>query len=189
MEEQKQTLRRRLLAARSSVADRSGAAAAVCRRLAVLPDLVASHVVAAYAAHGSEVDIDDALRALLSDGTIVCLPWVEGDRLGLGAVKDLDRDLAPGWQDVREPRPPRDPVRPHAVDAVIVPGVGFDPLGHRLGYGGGHFDRLLAKLRRGVPVIGVAFDEQVVTQLPVAGHDLPVDVVVTPNRTLRAPRL
>jgi 5-formyltetrahydrofolate cyclo-ligase len=48
---------------------------------------------------------------------------------------------------------------------------------------------LLGRLRRGVPLIGVAYDEQVVTQLPVAPHDRPVDVVITPSRTLRTSRL
>lgn len=189
VEQQKQVLRRRLLAARSSVGARHAAAAAICRRLAVLPELVAARVVLGYAAHGDEVSVDAALRQLLADGVTVCLPWVEGPVLGLAAISDLDADLAPGWRGLREPRLPRHPVRPHALDAVIAPGVGFDPAGNRLGYGGGHFDRLLGRLRRGVPVIGVGLDEQVVTQLPVASHDRPVDVIVTPTRTFRVSRL
>lgn len=185
VEADKQTLRRRLLAARSSVGSRPDAAAAICRRLAVLPELSATRVVLGYAAHGDEVSVDEALRQLLAEGVTVCLPWVAGPALGLGAISDLDADVAPGWGGIREPRVPRRPVRPQALDAVIAPGVGFDPAGNRLGYGGGHFDRVLARLRRGVPVIGVALDEQVVTRVPVAPHDRPVDVVVTPTRTLR----
>lgn len=187
--EQKRSLRRRLLAARSAAAARDEMSASICQRLAALPELTAARVVLGYASHGDEVSVDAALRRLLADGVTVCLPWVDGPALGLGAVDDLDADVAPGWHGVREPRVPRRPVRPQAVDAVITPGVGFDELGNRLGYGGGHFDRLLGRLRRGVPVIGVAFDEQIVSRLPVEPHDRPVDVVVTPYRTLRPSRL
>jgi 5-formyltetrahydrofolate cyclo-ligase len=186
---QKRAVRQRLLAARGSVGNRDQSAAAVCQRLTTLPELITGHVVLGYAAHGSELSIDAALRRLLDAGVTVCLPWVEGVMLGLGVITDLEADLTPGWRGVREPRVPRRPLRPQAVDAVLVPGVGFDPLGNRLGYGGGHFDRLLGRLRRGVPLIGVAYDEQVVTQLPVAPHDRPVDVVITPSRTLRTSRL
>ena len=142
-----------------------------------------------YAAHGTELSIDAALRRLLDDGVTVCLPWVAGATLGVGAITDVAADLAPGWRGVREPRVPRRPFRPQAVDVVFAPGVGFDPLGNRLGYGGGHFDRLLPRLRRGVPVVGVAFDEQVLDRLPVGPHDCPVDIVITPQRTLRPFRL
>lgn len=189
VDEQKQAVRRRLLATRSSVGGRAEAVAAVCRRLSVLPELSAAPVVLGYAAHGTELSIDPALQLLLRDGATVCLPWVEGPRLGVGVVTNLEADLVPGWRGLREPRLPRQPVRPHALDAAVVPGVGFDLLGNRLGYGGGHFDRLLGRLRRGVPVIGVAFDEQVVSRLPAAPHDRPVDVIITPNRTLRTLRL
>jgi 5-formyltetrahydrofolate cyclo-ligase len=186
---QKRLVRQRLLAARGLIGARDEAAAAVCRRLATLPELVTGRIVAGYAAHGSELSVDAALQQLLTEGVTVCLPWVQGVMLGLGVITDLEADLAPGWRGIREPRLPRRPLRPQAVDAVLVPGVGFDPLGNRLGYGGGHFDRLLGRLRRGVPLIGVAYDEQVVTQLPVAPHDRPVDVVITPSRTLRTSRL
>ena len=188
VDESKQALRRRLLAARSSAGDRAAASAAVAGRLGALPDLVAARTVVGYAAHGTELSVDPALDVLLAAGVTVCLPWVDGPLLGLGAITDLG-DLAPGWRGLREPALPRRPVRPQAVDAVIAPGVGFDLHGNRLGYGGGHFDRLLARLRRGVPVIGVAFDEQVVDRVPVASHDLGVTVIVTPTRTIRAPRL
>lgn len=189
VDEQKRALRRRLLAARSAASARDESAAEICRRLAALPELVAADVVLGYAAHGDEVSIDGALRRLLSSGIIVCLPWVDGPVLGLGAIGDLEADVEPGWRGVREPRVPRRPVQPRRIDAVIAPGVGFDEHGNRLGYGGGHFDRLLGRLRPGVPVIGVAFEAQVVSRLPVAPHDHPVDVVITPKRTLRRSRL
>jgi 5-formyltetrahydrofolate cyclo-ligase len=158
--------------------------------LARLPELAGIRMVLGYAAMGTEVDIAQALLELQRRGVAVHLPWVADEgRLGVSQVDDLDEDLAPGWRGVLEPRPERRrPVRPDRLDAVIAPGVGFDADGNRLGYGGGHFDRLLSRLSRGAVVVGVAMDEQVVDRLPAAAHDRPVDVVVTPTSTLRPSR-
>jgi 5-formyltetrahydrofolate cyclo-ligase len=186
--EDKAAFRERLLAARAAVSRPQHAAGSqrVCARLHRLPELSGARCVLGYAATQNEVDIDAALRSLLSRGITVALPWVEGSRLGVGRVGDLSSDVTAGWRGVREPRfDRRAPLRPHLLDAVIAPGVGFDLDGNRLGYGGGHFDRLLSQLRRGAVVIGVAFDVQVVSRLPVEPHDRRVDVVVTPTRTLR----
>lgn len=189
MNSEKISLRTRLLAARDAVGPLDEASAAVCRRLRTLPELALVRVVLGYAATPREVAVDTALRTLLSGGVTVCLPWVQGTALGVGAVHSLD-DLAPGWRGVREPRlDRRRQLRPTALDAVIVPGVGFDRSGNRLGYGGGHFDRLLAKVRRDAVVIGVALDVQIVTAVPAESHDRPVDVVVTPSTTIRPARL
>jgi 5-formyltetrahydrofolate cyclo-ligase len=68
---------------------------------------------------------------------------------------------------------------PRVLDAVIVPGLAFTREGHRLGQGGGHFDRFLPRLSAGCLRIGVAFDEQLVDALPLESHDVTLDMVVT----------
>jgi 5-formyltetrahydrofolate cyclo-ligase len=70
-------------------------------------------------------------------------------------------------------------VDPALLDVVVVPGLAFTPDGRRLGQGGGHFDRFLARLRADCVRIGVAFDEQLVADLPTSSHDIAVDVVIT----------
>ena len=185
---QKTALRSRLVAARAGSGDLAAASAAVCRRLAVLPELATARTVAGYAATPDEVSIDAALQRLLDAGVVVCLPWVDGPLLGMSAIADLAADLAPGWRGLREPVAQRRvPLRASALDVVLAPGVGFDPAGRRLGFGGGHFDRFLARLRRGAVVVGIALDEQIVDEIPVEPHDRSVDVLVTPTRTLRPP--
>ncbi len=67
-----------------------------------------------------------------------------------------------------------------------MPGVAFDRSGHRLGYGGGFYDRFLARLPARALRIGVAFDQQVLDELPAEEHDQPVDLVVTPSEVLHA---
>jgi 5-formyltetrahydrofolate cyclo-ligase len=178
----KAALRARVLGARAalSAADRLAASAVIRDQLLALPGLASRKAVLGYAAFGSEVDLDAYLATLIARGVGVFLPWVEGEQLAVGRVRDLDADLAPGWRGVREPRASgRRPARPDRLHAAIVPGVAFDRSGNRLGYGGGHFDRLLGRLARDTLVVGVAYEAQLVARVPVEGHDRPVDVVVT----------
>jgi 5-formyltetrahydrofolate cyclo-ligase len=187
----KASLRSRLLTARSSLPAtvRQQASAEISRLLLTLPEVAPARALLAYAAFGSEVDLDPVLRTFIDRGVGVFLPWVEGPDLEIARVRDLDADLAPGWRGVREPRrSDRRAARPDRVQAALVPGVGFDRRGHRLGYGGGHFDRLLARLRPGTPRVGVAFAVQVLERVPALEHDVPMDVLVTEDGVHRPER-
>jgi 5-formyltetrahydrofolate cyclo-ligase len=70
-----------------------------------------------------------------------------------------------------------------AIDLLVLPGVAFDDKGIRLGYGLGCYDRTLAAVDR-PPLVGLAYDFQVVTSLPREEHDIPVDFVVTERKIL-----
>lgn len=180
--EHKAVVRQRLLTARASLAAarRAQASASIVATVRELPEVAGVRTALGYAAFGAEVDVDPLLAAWLAEGVGVCLPFVDGHDLGIAAVSDLDADCVPGWGGVREPDPARrQPADPGELDVAVVPGVGFDPDGNRLGYGGGHFDRLLSRLPAGTPTIGVAFAAQMVARLPTGDHDVPVDLVVT----------
>lgn len=176
----KADVRSRVLAVRAALPAeyRARASAAICDHLATLPGLAPARAVAGYASFGAEVDVDAWLRACLQRELGVFLPRVEGPDLVLTRIDDLDADVAPGWRGVREPRSRR-AARPDRIDALVVPGVAFTREGQRLGYGGGHYDRLLAAVRADALVIGVGFAAQLVDDLPLEPHDRPVDVVVT----------
>lgn len=185
----KDALRERMLVERSALPApaREEASRAISRRLDNLAELADADAVLGYVAFGTEVDLRPYLEARLLRGRAVYLPWVDGDVLRIARVRDLDADLTPGWRGVREPAPGRrQEADVRVLDAVVAPGVAFDRHGHRLGYGGGHFDRLLARLRPGTFVTGVAFDAQVVDTVPVEAHDAPVDAVVTESCIMRA---
>lgn len=114
-------------------------------------------VVGAYEALPGEVDLAGLLDGL--DATVV-LPRLEGDEVtwhGAGAG----------------------PVDPSGLDVLLVPGRAFDRHGIRLGRGGGHYDRLLPRLRPGVPTVGVTVDERVVPRLPTQPHDAPMTHLAT----------
>jgi 5-formyltetrahydrofolate cyclo-ligase len=132
--------------------------------------------VGLYAAAGSEASLDTLARGLALRGVELAWPRVDRDMLRLH-VSDID-SLEPGYRGLREPpaaAPERDP---RDLDALLVPGLGFDRHGRRLGQGGGYYDRILPLLSPGVS-IGVCFAVQVIPWLPTGPHDVTVDRVVT----------
>jgi len=149
----------------------------VCRRLAAWPVFRAARVIAAYRATPGEVRLEPLLRAAAGRGVRICVPFYEAKR---GAYAwAWWTPAAPeraGRHGIAEPKRPRR-ADPAEVDLVLVPGLAFDAAGHRLGRGGGHFDRLLA--RTAGWRAGVAFEAQRVTRVPVGSHDVNVDVVIT----------
>ena len=74
---------------------------------------------------------------------------------------------------------PEEEPDPATIDLVVVPGVAFTAAGHRLGQGGGWYDRFLTGLRPGVARIGVCFAECLVDELPTEAHDVVMDLVLT----------
>jgi 5-formyltetrahydrofolate cyclo-ligase len=76
---------------------------------------------------------------------------------------------------------------PGELDIVVVPALAVDPRGYRIGYGAGCYDRTLPLFAPPATSVGVAFDFQVVVEVPCTPHDVPVDFVVTDERTLKSP--
>ena len=74
---------------------------------------------------------------------------------------------------------PEDEPDPGRVDVVVVPGLAFTADGHRLGQGGGWYDRFLVRVPERVLVVGVGFAEQLVAELPIEPHDVPLDAIIT----------
>lgn len=189
MDKRKAAMRRSARAARRSIAPdaRRAAAEVAASRVLELPQLAGIRSVLVYAAMPEEIDpapIADALRAA---GVRTAYPRVEGPgeiTMHWGDGEDLE----PGHYGILEP--PADSALADAsdIDAVIVPGAAFDGACRRLGLGGGFYDRLLRRLRPETVKVGLAFDEQVVDAVPTADHDVPLDFVVTPTRTLRPVR-
>jgi 5-formyltetrahydrofolate cyclo-ligase len=192
LQEEKAQIRRDVIARRDELdpAERAAASAAIRARLAALPQVAAARTLLAFAAFGSEVDLDPLLEDLIARGVGVFLPFVIGfspPDLGIARVKDLRGDLVTSRLGIREPDPARRrAARVDRIDVVIAPGVAFDTAGRRIGYGGGFYDRLLPRLRPGTPVLAAAFALQVVSEVPEATDDVRVDAVVTERGTITA---
>jgi len=97
-------------------------------------------------------------------------------------VRNHLEDLVPGQFGIPEPNSACSLLDLKLLDLILVPGVGFATAGQRLGRGKGYYDRLLAKA--GGFKCGVAFDWQVVADLPLEPHDVPLNCIVTPTRWL-----
>lgn len=130
----------------------------------------------------NEVETGLVAGRCLVDGKRLCYPRVNGDELEFVAVGDL-ADLTPGAYGILEPG--SGAVLPwEEIDLLVIPGVAFDLHGHRLGYGRGYYDRALARCRPDMERVGLAYQFQVVEQLPADGHDMRMTRVVTEENEL-----
>lgn len=185
IEERKRACRTTARGARRAIAPdvRADASAAIAALVDRLPEVEAVGAALVYGAMPDEVDAAPLIAALRARGVRIALPRVDGERLTLHWHGE-DAPGATGSFGLTEPLPDAPEADPAEIDLVIVPGVAFDAACNRLGMGAGYYDRLLAEMPRAVTV-GVAFDEQVVDEVPCEPHDRPLDAVVTPNGVRR----
>lgn len=178
----KSRLRAQLLARRAgrSSTERHAAAAGLARHLGALPEIADARRVTAYVGVGDEPGTGALLDEAAARGLEVLLPVaLPGGRLAWAAYTGT-ADLVTGRFGLREPAGPR--LGPGAVaeaDLLLVPALAVDRAGHRLGRGGGHYDRLLASLAR--PAYAVVFDDEVLDDVPVEAHDRSVSGALTPS--------
>lgn len=183
----KHAARARAREARDGVAarERRLAAQEISHALFALPELLSARTVLAYAALPSEIDPAPAIWRLRARGAAIAYPRIESPGvLGLHLVGH-ELELVAGPFGLAQPSEHAPRATRDAIDAVILPGVAFDVHGRRLGYGGGYYDRLLPTLRPDCLRIGIAFDEQLLAEIPAEEHDEHVRIVITPSRTIR----
>jgi 5-formyltetrahydrofolate cyclo-ligase len=135
--------------------------------------------VSLYAPKGDEADCLPLAPLLVARRCQLCLPVIlDGKDVLAFRLWNPGDPLAPGRFEILEPRAENPLVKP---DIVVLPLLAFDRCGHRLGYGGGYYDRTLAALRRQgkVTAVGYGFSVQEVAQLPVDGQDELLNWIVT----------
>jgi 5-formyltetrahydrofolate cyclo-ligase len=157
----------------------------VHERLFALQVFADARTLLLFYSFGSEIPTAGIIQRSLDEGRRVFLPLLEGGEMLASELRPGD-SLAATTYGPKEPST-RVPVDPAEVDLVIAPGLGFDRLGHRLGYGGGHYDRYLPKLRPETPRLGIAFHQQLVAELPHDPGDERLDLVVTDREVAVCP--
>jgi 5-formyltetrahydrofolate cyclo-ligase len=180
----KAELRAVALAKRDALSDEERAAAAQAVAKRGLPiEIKPGMVVSGYSPIRSEIDPVPLMREIAGQGARLALPAVmaRGQSLAFRAWSPDDR-MVMGPLGILEPSPAAAELMP---DIMLVPLAAFDRLGHRIGYGAGHYDYTFAHLRKTKAVrgIGLAFAIQQIKAVPALAHDVALDYVLTETRT------
>ena len=139
------------------------------------PQYAAAKTIYGYLPYNQEVRTVPMLLRALADGKQVAVPKVYGDEMKFLLLPNLDQ-VAPGYAGIPEPIADG----PEASDPtalVLMPGLVFDPQGHRIGYGGGFYDKFLSR-EPNHPTVALCYDFQVLPQLETEEFDIPVDTVL-----------
>jgi 5-formyltetrahydrofolate cyclo-ligase len=180
----KATLRAEALAKRDALSDDQRVAAALAVAKRGLPfEVKPGMVVSGYSPIRNEIDPVPLMRKIAEQGGQLALPAVmaRGQSLTFRAWSPNDR-MVMGPLGILEPSPAAAEVLP---DIMLVPLAAFDRLGHRIGYGAGHYDYTFAHLRKTKAVrgVGIAFAAQQIKAVPALAHDVALDYVLTETRT------
>ncbi len=161
-------------------ADRHQKSVSACSFITASPEFAAARVVMLYLSTPQEVDTAPLALRAWQDGKTVAVPKVSWDQRRMLPIEiaSLQTGLAKTGQGIIEPVS-GNPIPTDFIDLVIVPGLGFTPTGHRIGRGMGFYDRFLAQPEFIGLSCGLAFDDQIVPQLPVLDHDVPLSMLVS----------
>lgn len=182
----KSALRAGALARRAALTsdERAAAERAIAVRAKAVLQVLKPLVIAGYVPIRSECDPGPILDRARAAGIAVALPAVIDRERIVFRRHDAGGPLVPAGFGTQAPPAEAPCVDP---DLVLVPLVGFDRRGHRLGYGRGYYDRAIAAARAGgrrIPLVGLAFSVQEVDRIPAEAHDVRLDWVVTEKETL-----
>lgn len=188
-------LRKTTLFARDNlhIQDRQSMSYEITRKILLLEEITTSQTLFIYVDFRSEVETHILITKLLKLGKRVVVPFtlVKEKRLLPVAITDVEKDLMPGYCSIPEPRVAirkSHMVASSEIETIILPGSVFDERGGRLGYGGGYYDRFMAREAPKARRIGLAFDFQVVDRLALQAHDELLDLIVTEKRTIHGVR-
>ena len=186
--DRKQAMRRRAYDARNPQPDKDEVSRRAIERFVGLREYQSARTAMWYVDCRSEVRTRHALPAALASGKRIVVPYCTVDergqnRLGLWRLEAMDELVVGKWNILEPPRDrwedPQRAVDPQELDIVMVPGVGFDRRGARMGNGQGYYDRLLGQVRDDCALVGLAYECQLFDELVVGPHDVFMDKVVT----------
>lgn len=187
----KAELRKRRRAMRNSVPERARLMRSekIVAQVTSAPVFEAARAVALFwpMLDRGEVDVRPLDSAARDRGKVVAYPFLKDDS-EMDLLVAAPSDLEERGRGFAEPPPNASPVEISTELLVIVPALAVDPSGQRIGYGRGFYDRLLARIAPPAFALAVAYDFDVIAEIPVTEGDYPVDMVVTDVRTFRIER-
>jgi len=182
-QELKKTIREQAHANRLAQASKDELSLAICDQFAALPEFAAAATVMVYIDVRTEVRTRHYLPKLLATGKRIVVPYCVDSELELFRLEDMD-ELAIGMYKILEPKAELRPLAEKQVDVkqldlIMVPGVAFDRRGARMGHGFGYYDKLLEHARADAPLVALAFECQLLPEIPTQAHDVFMDKIVT----------
>ena len=161
-------------------ADRQAKSLAATALLTASPEFAAARIVMLYLSNPQELDTAPLALKCWQSGKTVVVPKVSWDQRRMMPVEitSLQTHMTTTGAGVREPVSGQ-PMPVNLLDLVIVPGLGFTTDGHRIGRGMGFYDRFLAQPDFIGVSCGMGFEEQIIPQMPVLDHDIPLSMLCT----------
>jgi 5-formyltetrahydrofolate cyclo-ligase len=156
-------------------------------RLYDFANFVEANITMLYISCPGEVSSHNIITYCLNYRKIIVLPAFDPQkfRIRLFKIDNIEKDLKPGSRGILEPDTSRcKPVPVECLDIAIIPGIAFDEKGGRIGSGEGYYDRFIPKLPITTRKVSIAFEDQIVPQVPMESHDKHVDIIITNDRTI-----
>jgi len=147
-----------------------------------------SEKIMLYIATKSEVQTQRIIESAQKDNKNIYIPLIIQEQQDLipSLVIDFEKEIALGNLGIYQPKEEFHRLFPPSIlDLIIVPGVAFTQRGHRLGRGGGYYDRFLKKLSGQVYSVALAFEMQIIKEMPLEESDMPVDCIITEKRIIQ----
>ena len=141
-----------------------------------------------YIATQDEVQTKEIIEYAQRDKKRIFIPLIirRDNALLPSLVIDFEKELIPRILGIYQPRKEFYRIYPPAVlDLIIIPGVAFTIQGHRLGRGGGYYDRFLSQLESKTLSIALSFEMQILNRIPIDVQDMPVDYIITEERVIK----
>lgn len=189
--EEKKALRKKMLALREGLTgEQVMLASREClKKIMSFPAYRASNWIYCYLSFRNELDTVSMIHTFLAEGKRLAVPRIEGKEMHFYEIHSL-RDCRPGTMGILEPHlgtsPDQKSKRVTETGFMLMPGLAFDLKCHRLGFGGGFYDRYLAA-HPDLTTAAVCYDFQIIDHVPHGAHDLCPDVLISDRRVIKKP--
>ena len=142
--------------------------------------------IMSFISFGDEVDTHKIIKDSMALGKRIVVPVTFSDTKLIKPSHLMDfSELEYGYYNILTPKEEFWRfIDPNEIDLILMPGVGFDRKGYRIGYGGGYYDRFLSKLDKNIDTIGLAFQLQIIDNVPADTFDIPIDSIITEKETI-----
>lgn len=186
----KKKLKQKILEKRDALSDKiiSGKSSKIMKKLFSLPEFKKAKNILFYVSFNNEVDTCNAIKKSINKKNIIVPVTDKKNRKLILSKLSHFEDLENGCFGILEPKKRKiKKINKKDIDLVIVPGIVFDVFGHRIGYGHGYYDRFLKTLNK-IPLIGLAYEFQVIAKIPAESHDVPVYKIITEKKVIKVKR-